>query len=284
VVVAVESPSRELWRAVESIHAVTYFSEESLRASEDAGFKGFWMGYFACRSAPLGEAQPAVVEALFNNFSADRVNRALPDAWSFASPAAALAARSRGAEQALARLGVEPPSNQLLMSMQSAVMSIAPHGRPLFAANRVIPPEGVPLRDLWQWCTTIREHRGDGHVAALAVLGINGLEATILLAVDQGIDLELFEQSRGWHRDQIARTVERLIGIGLLQSRDQMSDSGRMLRSEVEEMTDRQAFAVISRLGDDYPAVLETLQAAAIRVHSQNEIPFPNPMGLPSGA
>lgn len=278
-----DSPSRQLWKAVETIHAVTYFSEESLVAAQDAGFKGFWMGYFACRSAPLGEAQPDVVEALFNNFSADRVNRALPDAWSFASPADALAARSRGAQQALTRLGVEPPSEQLLASMNAAIMSIAPHGRPLFAANRAIAPEGIPLIDLWQWCTTVREHRGDSHVAALAVLGINGLEATILLAVDQGIELELFEQSRGWERVHIDRTVERLIGIGLLQSRDELSDSGRRLRAEVEEMTDRQAFAVISRLRDEFPVILEMLEIAAAQIRSQNEIPFPNPMGLPTG-
>lgn len=278
-----ESPSRELWRAVETVHAVTYFAEESLRASQEAGFKGFWMGYFACRSAPLGEAQPATVEALFNNFSAERVNRALPDAWSFASPADALSARSRGAEQALARLGVVAPSDRILGLMQSAVLSIAPHGRPLFAANRAIAPEGIPLRDFWQWCTTVREHRGDSHVAALAVLGINGLEATILLAIERGIDLEMFEQSRGWHRDHIDRTVERLIGIGLLQSRHELSDDGLRLRTEVEEMTDRQAYAVISRLGSDYPAVLEVLEMAAEQIRSQNEIPFPNPMGLPAG-
>lgn len=278
-----QSPSRELWMAVETIHAVTYFSEECLRASQEAGFKGFWMGYFACRSAPLGEAQPAAVEALFNNFNADKVNRALPDAWSFASPADALVARSQGAAQALTRLGVEPPGERLLASMNSAVMSIAPHGRPLFAANRAIAPTGDPLIDLWQWCTTVREHRGDSHVATLAVLGINGLEATILLAVEQGIDVELFEQSRGWHRDHIDRTAERLIGIGLLKAPDELSDAGRRLRAEIEEMTDRQAFAVISRLGNDYPAVLEALEVAAGRVRSQNEIPFPNPMGLPSG-
>ena len=52
-------------------------------------FQGLWMGYFGFRSAPLGVVQPAVVEALFNNFSADRVNRALPDAWSFATPRSA---------------------------------------------------------------------------------------------------------------------------------------------------------------------------------------------------
>ena len=54
-----ESPSRRR-RAVETIHAVTYFSAESIRAAQEVGFKGFWMGYFGLRSAPP-RVQPAVV-------------------------------------------------------------------------------------------------------------------------------------------------------------------------------------------------------------------------------
>lgn len=276
----VESPSRRLWRAVETIHAVTYFSAESTRAAQDAGFKGFWMGYFGFRSAPLGRVQPAVVEALFNNFSADRVNRALPDAWSFATPKEALRARSHSAEQALQRLGVTPPNDDMLHVMHSAVTAIVPHGRGLFSANRALLPEGVALRDLWQWCTTVREHRGDSHVAALAVLGINGLEATVLLAIEQGIELEMFEESRGWHHDHMSGTLEHLVNIGLLESRDRLSDAGRALRTEVEDMTDRQAFAVVSRLADEYEPVLAALESAAGRIREQQEIPFPNPMGL----
>ncbi|HBU76338.1 MAG TPA: hypothetical protein DEB38_08720, partial [Acidimicrobiaceae bacterium] len=222
-----ESPSRRLWRAVETIHAVTYFSAESTRAAQDVGFKGFWMGYFGFRSAPLGRVQPAVVEALFNNFSADRVNRALPDAWSFATPKEALRARSQSAEQALQRLGVVPPNDDMLHVMQSAVTAIVPHGRGLFSANRALLPEGVALRDLWQWCTTVREHRGDSHVAALAVLGINGLEATVLLAIERGIELEMFEESRGWHHNHMSGTVERLVNIGVLESRDRLGVSSR---------------------------------------------------------
>ena len=79
-----DTPSRRLWRAAETINAVTYFSEESIAAARDVGYRGFWMGYFAFRAAPLGRVGPAAVEALFNNFHADRVARALPDAWEIA--------------------------------------------------------------------------------------------------------------------------------------------------------------------------------------------------------
>ena len=45
------------------------------------GYSGFWMGYFAARSAPLGQVPADVVTAVFYNFSAERVAKALPAAW-----------------------------------------------------------------------------------------------------------------------------------------------------------------------------------------------------------
>lgn len=78
--------ARSLWHPLETINAVTYFSPECRDASVRLGLKGFWMGYFACRAAPLGAVDPGVVEATFFNFHPDRVRRALPDAWSLAHP------------------------------------------------------------------------------------------------------------------------------------------------------------------------------------------------------
>src|SRR5688572_13107063 len=95
--------ARYLWRLLEPIHAVTYFCPEPLAALKEAGYRGFWMGYFAGRAAPLGAASAEVVHALFYNFAFDHVARALPDAWTFAPPEAALEARERGSVAALRR-------------------------------------------------------------------------------------------------------------------------------------------------------------------------------------
>ncbi|SDY05697.1 hypothetical protein SAMN05661080_02177 [Modestobacter sp. DSM 44400] len=40
-------------------------------------------------------------------------------------------------------------------------------GRPLAAANAGLPWPDAPHLVLWQALTTLREHRGDGHLAAL---------------------------------------------------------------------------------------------------------------------
>jgi len=275
-----DSPSRRLWKAAETVHAVTYFSEESIAAARELGYRGFWMGYFAFRAAPLGPVGPAAVEALFNNFHADRVARALPDAWEIAPPSVAIDRRRSAAAEALRRFGVEGPDEYLLQAMFGSVATIAPHGRAMFAANRQIAPTGDPVADLWQWCTTVREHRGDGHVAALAVLGIDGLEATVLLAADLGIDFELFEQSRGWERRHIDAALSRLGQHGLVDEDGGLTESGRSLRQEIEDLTDRQAFGVLSRLGEAHELVLAHLEGAAEAIRSAGAIPYPNPIGL----
>ncbi|MGB0800488.1 MAG: SCO6745 family protein [Ilumatobacteraceae bacterium] len=275
-----ESPSRRLWKAAETVHAVTYFSEESIAAARELGYRGFWMGYFAFRAAPLGPVGPAAVEALFNNFHADRVARALPDAWEIAPPSVAIDRRRSAAAEALRRFGVEGPDEYLMQAMFGSVATIAPHGRAMFAANRQIAPTGDPVADLWQWCTTVREHRGDGHVAALAVLGIDGLEATVLLAADLGIDFELFEQSRGWERRHIDAALSRLGQHGLVDEDGGLTESGRSLRQEIEDLTDRQAFGVLSRLGEAHELVLAHLEGAAEAIRSAGAIPYPNPIGL----
>lgn len=281
-----EHPSRRLWRAVETVHAVTYFSDESLDAAKVCGYRGFWMGYFAFRAAPLGAVGPAAVEALFNNFHAERVTRALPDAWTFAPPSTALTARREAAAAALRRCGVVAPDEYLLQAMFGSVATIAPHGRPLFAANRALPASGDPIADLWQWCTTVREHRGDGHVAALAVLGLDGLEATVLLAAERGLDITMFESARGWEPRHISAAQQRLGNHGLLDADGLLTDDGRELRSQIEDMTDRQAYAVISRLGEAHELVLHHLEQAADLVHAAGIIAYPNPIGLdrPSAA
>ena len=102
-----EHPARQLWKRLESIHAVTYFSPEPSEAHAAVGLRGFWMGYFGTRAAPLGAVAPGVVEATFFNFAPWKVRKAIPDAWTFAAPGTILEARRAGAAAALRRLHPE---------------------------------------------------------------------------------------------------------------------------------------------------------------------------------
>ena len=80
---------------------MTYFAPESHAALEAVGMKGFWMGYFAARSAAMGAASPKLIVATFYNFHPSIVHRAVPDCWSITTPAAVLKARNEGMANAL---------------------------------------------------------------------------------------------------------------------------------------------------------------------------------------
>jgi hypothetical protein len=85
-------------------HAVTYFAPECEQAFKDVGLRGFWMGYFAGRAAPMGPVTAPVVSATFFNFHPAMVERAIPDAWTFASPSEVLATRVGAAATTLRRV------------------------------------------------------------------------------------------------------------------------------------------------------------------------------------
>ena len=153
------------------MHAVTYFAPEARAALDGLGFRGFWMGYFAARSAPFGIVPTEVVTAAFYNFAPHRVAKALPAAWEFASPADALRAREQSAVAALRRYGVGDDDDVRAAAdlAAKAARSAALDGRPLFAANLALDWPDEPVAKLWHAVTLLREQRGDGHVAVLAV-------------------------------------------------------------------------------------------------------------------
>ena len=97
-------PARRAWTRFETVHAVTYFAPESRDAATRIGLRGFWMGYFGFRAAPLGAVDAEVVTDACWNFAPRMVARAIPDAWKFAAPAALVAARTTAAADALTRI------------------------------------------------------------------------------------------------------------------------------------------------------------------------------------
>src|SRR6266511_4088883 len=100
----VDHLSRRMWRALEPYHALVYFIPETRQRTDALGLKGGWMSYFGTRAAPLGPVPAEVVTALFYHFHPSMVRRAIPDAWSYASPDALTEARVAAAGEGLRRL------------------------------------------------------------------------------------------------------------------------------------------------------------------------------------
>ena len=280
-------PARRLWAALETLHDVTYFADTVRPAGIELGLKGFWMTYFAWRAAPLGPVPAAPVVAMFAGFHPGTVARALPDAWSRTTPQACLRARAAVSTAALRDAGADPEACGQAAAVLGPVAAAAdPTGRPLGAANAALELPGDPLGRLWQLATTLREHRGDGHIAALVTEGIAGLQAHLLQAAAGRFSQAVIQRARiGWADEEWAAAADALRGRGLLGPGPELTltPAGRTLLDSVEARTDERAWSGgLAALGEHGVEEVLTLLRRSVRaVAASGMLPEINPVGLP---
>lgn len=251
--------ARRAWRLAEPIHGMVYFAPEAIERYAAIGLHGSRMGYFASRAAAFGPVGPNPVVATFYNFSPAVVARALPDAWSYADPGTVLAARHEAAGAALRRALGEaadaPEVAELAELAGRAARRAGDHveGRPLFAAHAALPWPDEPLLALWHAQTLLREYRGDGHVAALLMEGLSGIEALVLHVATGEYPAEMMRGSRGWTEREWADTVADLATRGLVDAPTEgepaLTEAGRALRQRIEDRTDVLAAPAYAALG-----------------------------------
>lgn len=272
--------ARRMWEALEPIHVVVYFAPEAMTSYAEIGLKGYWMGYFASRAAPMGPVPAEVVAATFYNFNMDRVRKAIPDAWSLASPADVLLVRNDIASAATGRLIKGSPDDiaSAATLAQSAALAAAPEGRALFAGHASLPWPEEPKLKLWHAATLLREHRGDGHIAVLMSEGIDGFEAHLLAAAAKRIDPAFQQKARGISEEEWILAADRLRSRGILGTEGQFTDEGQALKDHIETRTDQLAEAPYLALGEANCELLESLCRAL--VGGDSPMPFPNPVGL----
>jgi hypothetical protein len=274
-----------MWQVGEPLHAVTYFAEESFAAWEAAGIRGFWRGYFATRAAPFGAVGAGPVTATFFNFAPAMVERALPAVWDLVTPEAALDARLRGSVHALHAILGEPDLGRAPALVREAALACDLSGRALCAANASLPWPDESLGALWHGLTLLREHRGDGHNAALLAAGLDGVEAHLLAGGvgAGGADADVRRSARGWSDDEWAAAGDRLRSRGLLDDAGEATSAARSLHTAVEARTDELAMGAWRQLGEDRTAALHALLAPlADAVGRSGVVRFPNPIGLPA--
>ena len=281
-------PARRLWAALETLHDVTYFAPDVRSTGIAQGLKGFWMTYFAWRAVPLGPVPAAPVVAMFAGFHPGTVARALPEAWSRTTPQACLEARAAVSAAALRDAGADPQACELAAAALAPVAAAAdPTGRPLGAANAALEPPGDPLGRLWQLATTLREHRGDGHVAALVTEGITGLQAHLLQSASGHIPQAVLQWARtGWTDEDWAGAARALRGRGLLTADPgpALTPAGRALLDSVEARTDERAWdGGLAALGErGAEEVLALLRPSVRAVTGSGMLPAISPTGLAS--
>ncbi|MFG3203515.1 hypothetical protein [Streptomyces sp. NPDC048192] len=282
--------ARVLWERYEPVHDLLYFAPEVRRAADALGMRGYWMGYFALRAAPLGAAHPSVVTSSFYVFHPARVTRALPDAWTYATPADVLAAREDALDAAMTALfGPDTVGSAEFVRAADLAWEAAAAadttGRVLAAANQALEQPGRPAARLWQGLTTLREHRGDSHVAVLVAHGLGPVEAMILKAAAGESDGALLRETRKWEQADWDAAGMRLRERGLLAADGSLTPAGAAVRAEVEALTDAAAEAPWTALGADRTARLaELLEPLARTVETSGLLPAGNPVGLTRSA
>jgi hypothetical protein len=275
--------ARRFFDRFEPVHAVTYFAPEARAAFDGLGYRGFWMGYFAARSAPLGIVPREVVTAIFYNFAPERVAKALPTAWEIAGPDAALRARQDSAVAALRRYGLDADENvSVAAELAGRAARRAPlDGRPLFAANLALPWPEDPLAALWHAATLLREQRGDAHVAVLTAAGVSGRESNVLHAAAGRIDRDYIARARDYDEAAWRHHEQRLAERGILNDDGSLTTAGRELKDRIESATDMLALSALDALSDDeVEALFQALTPIARAVVAGGDVPAVTPMGL----
>ncbi|MEW2606523.1 MULTISPECIES: SCO6745 family protein [Streptomyces] len=256
---------RRCHNALNPLHSCVYFSPDLGKEFAELGVDDASRVYFAARGAALGAVGAGTVTATFYNFNHDLVARHLPSVWSEITPRAALDARLRAADSTLRRvLGEETVTSPEMAEAAGLALRAAEactrHARPLYAAHADLPVPDEPHLAYWHAATLLREHRGDGHLAALLSAGLDPLEALVShTATGKGMAPRWILATRGWRRTDWDAAVERLRERGVLDAEGELTGTGTALRAELEEATDRMDAAPYEHLGADGVARLTEL-------------------------
>ncbi|WP_394621071.1 MarR family transcriptional regulator [Lentzea sp. JNUCC 0626] len=238
--------ARRMFELLEPICLVTFMADECGEELAALGHPNYWDGYFASRAAPLGRVPAEVVHAAFYNFAPGEAARHIPKAWEKIPPEESFAARERGSVASLRRiLGDLAESPDVAVAAElttNAALSASTVGRVMYAGLRTVPMPVEPLNRLWHSATMLREHRGDGHIAALVGARVGGTEAHVLSALAMGVyPAESFGRIHHLPKKRLAAVMDGLRERGVLDAEGRFTETGRALQERIEELTDQLA-------------------------------------------
>jgi hypothetical protein len=271
--------ARRMFELLEPICLVTYFADECNEEMAALGHRTYWDGYFASRAAPLGRVPAQVVHAAFYSFADGEVARHIPSAWETIPPEASIAARERGSAASLRRiLGAELADSPGLLRAADLTTKAATNaptaGRTMYAGMRALPVPSDPVARLWHSATMLREHRCDGHVAALLGARIGGTEAHVLDAVACGIHPpESFGRVHHLPKERLAAVMDGLRERGLVDADGRFTDAGHETKQRIEALTDELAAPPYDALApeelDELVTELEPITSTLVAAGSQ---------------
>ena len=135
----------------------------------------------------------------------------------------------------------------------------------MFCALRSLARPDSPAGRLWRAAELVREHRGDGHLAALATAGLGAAEANVLTELWLGFGLGEYSGTRGFGPDALAGASADLERRGWL-SDGQLTDDGRAARRAIEAATDASQQHLVDACGTDLDVIVDGAEVISTRL------------------
>lgn len=255
------STVHDVHMAINQAHRFIYFVREAGEEYTAEGIAGQG-AYFASRVAPLGAVDHRVVTATFYNFHPEIVRTSMDGVWDKTTPATMQAARFRAATRVLDRVGWNPSAADVAEAraiVDPVVAGLDLAGKALAAGNAAVALPDDPRVALWQQITTIREWRGDVHIAALVANGIGPCDCVVLQVGSNRVPAAMARATRRWSNDEWAAAIARLQARGWTNDDGTLTEAGQAGREEIEALTDRLCEPIWTAVGDAGAARLAEL-------------------------
>ena len=255
--------ARRLRDALEPIATQGWWSRQAADRVTALGL-GIFDGYVWGRAAALGEPAASVVVSAFGVFEPTFLSALYNQGRSIAARADVLAAREVGVAEGLALVlgeGARDDAATLADALQEPLDTLDGCARPLFSGLRELPTPTDNYARLWRAAELIREHRGDGHLAACVAAGLDAVEMNVLTELWVGYDVGGYSSSRGFGPDALARAVSSLEERGWVAG-GTLTAEGVAARDAIEDRTDRSQDALIAALAPQLDSLIA--RAAAV--------------------
>jgi hypothetical protein len=210
------------------------------------------------RSAAMRTDNPAVVWAAFFNPNPNVINRLVPSTWEKTTFDAVLAAQTEALDDPLRTVAaaMDPAELAELAGLCRTVTEAANQnceGRPLFAGLASLPLPSEDHLMVWHAARLLREHRGDGHIAALVVEGLGRVDALVVHAAMLPAFADGLRRSRRWSMADWHASMASLRQRGWLTDDEAptFTPEGRERRAWIEDRTNQLAAVAFEPIGAD---------------------------------
>ncbi len=274
------SAARRLRDAVEPIATHGWWARQPMGRLATLGL-GFFEAYVWGRAAALGTPAASVVVSTFGVFEPSFLSGVYVHALSLAERDDVLAARVGGASDSLVELVSADEASAVAEPLLAVIAQLDGMGRPLFNALRELPMPSTAQGRLWRASELVREHRGDGHLAACVAAGLGAVEANVLTELWLGYALGEYTGTRGFGPGHLALAVVSLERRGWLLD-GALTAAGVKARIALEDATDQSQWQLIDGLGNSVEAVIAAAQELGDRLVTAKAFP-PDPRKRAAG-